>query len=775
MEILASVRIVCTRLVNSGWNEVLLKHGLDLEDALAQDDSEFARRLSADLNIDRNVAGFDDYSTAGRSAIGAGRPAASLLYHAMASSHAHPDGSDLAGDPAVYPTLEELDTIENYVYSKQSVDLSRLRNPVIAVFAYQYRSGAYSPHRQHADFAYSRCGVARVGTAPPEYDPVNRDFDTSGSAGTIRALPAHYAAFIAENTTPTNSDPIFARQRGDHRRNFAFPVHKLFAGTDCMVGADLTVDFSEFHRNDKLRRVHAEGGVRVVDGFDIDIYPFVRDSENAGDLIRLENSGASVSVVPLENDELVRTAEQFNNLTGHVEIVRFHVPAETASNRYATSLSIPGDRVNGARHAPEYVNIRHKVERTAGTLRVVDMKALPEVEFGRQIRQGNYEAAHYIDDSCDGVLSVEVGGMPQIDGASTWSVLPAYSLVTAPDFLPISDQIEIAAWSRLSSRNSDDQFSQGRPDPLCEGRRAVNPFLPHPGRNSKAFARTEESVVAIVATPSLSSGQGAGGSKRAFTSHLTDAASNEFAPGWDVSLDAKDGILFYASYGLGSPFPEDAKLCAALNSFWPAVAPDASRTFGVEFSPTAIPMLDVELGYHPLHPAVIQGIVPSNVGWDGEYGPFFEDVGGTEHVNYTSLNRSDYVTNALARTINTGQTDAITAHDLIYRMEALQSCIYSLPPPDDKVSETRLWLVRAELVADWLQKTDAADAKLTGNGFVFEFAEVEGNPLRDGTPDSDDASRLRIRVEQRTVCHVSGSLLFFRLSGGNNSWKAGKR
>ena len=26
-----------------------------------------------------------------------------------------------------------------------------------------------------------------------------------------------------------------------------------------------------------------------------------------------------------------------------------------------------------------------------------------------------------------------------------------------------------------------------------------------------------------------------------------------------------------AAYGLGSPFPEDSKLCAALSSFWPAV------------------------------------------------------------------------------------------------------------------------------------------------------------------------------------------------------------
>ena len=89
--------------------------------------------------------------------------------------------------------------------------------------------------------------------------------------------------------------------------------------------------------------------------------------------------------------------------------------------------------------------------------------------------------------------------------------------------------------------------------------------------------------------------------QKRFASFLPDAASNEFEPGWDVSLVRDDVGLYYAAYGLGSPFLEDAKLCAALNSFWPAVAPDASRTFHMGLkstfaSPTAIPLMDNELG-----------------------------------------------------------------------------------------------------------------------------------------------------------------------------------
>lgn len=52
------------------------------------------------------------------------------------------------------------------------------------------------------------------------------------------------------------------------------------------------------------------------------------------------------------------------------------------------------------------------------------------------------------------------------------------------------------------------------------------------------------------------------------------------APGWDVSRDwLPDHRQHLATYGLGSPYPEDTKLCAALSSFWPAVSPDATREF----------------------------------------------------------------------------------------------------------------------------------------------------------------------------------------------------
>lgn len=58
---------------------------------------------------------------------------------------------------AHYPSLEELDTIENYIYSL-AADQVDLTDTVIA------------------DFVYSRTGVARIGTAEPQYNSSRRSF-----------------------------------------------------------------------------------------------------------------------------------------------------------------------------------------------------------------------------------------------------------------------------------------------------------------------------------------------------------------------------------------------------------------------------------------------------------------------------------------------------------------------------------------------------------------------------------------------------------------------
>jgi hypothetical protein len=163
-------------------------------------------------------------------------------------------------------------------------------------------------------------------------------------------------------------------------------------------------------------------------------------------------------------------------------------------------------------------------------------------------------------------------------------------------------------------------------------------------------------------------------------SSLPDAAADVYAPGWDVSQHQRDGRNMMVSYGLGSPFPEDAKLCAALNSFWPAVAPDASRTYG--FRPpqpdrprrqlfTSLPLTDRELGYHPKHPRVLAGEVTSDAGWDGDYGPYLSSEPGAQFVYASNPLRADLTKSALDGKVHLAGLDNITPEEFVSRVHAL--------------------------------------------------------------------------------------------------------
>src|SRR5262249_35647318 len=136
-------------------------------------------------------------------------------------------------------------------------------------------------------------------------------------------------------------------------------------------------------------------------------------------------------------------------------------------------------------------------------------------------------------------------------------------------------------------------------------------------------------------------------------------------------------------------------------------------------------------------------------GWDGEYGPYFEEVpraGGAavEVVNYCSIWRSDYVQNALRGAISGRVFASVTTEELIARMDCLRLCIQVLPdartalfPSKKPVSPTPLWLVSATAIDDWTTIPGAAPT-LAGRGYVFAFvvptddapAAIGGTPRR---------------------------------------------
>jgi hypothetical protein len=164
--LIGEVKTICRRLASAGWRDLFKVHGLDLEATNLAD--EFARPLST---IDRGRPEVRDFSVTANRGIEPGRPCASLLYHLLALPDVRP-----GPDPAAFPTLLELDTIENYIFAAARRNLSDFVDPVVAVFAYQYRAGFRAPHGFHGDTAYSRTGIARVGVRAPFYDAERRSF-----------------------------------------------------------------------------------------------------------------------------------------------------------------------------------------------------------------------------------------------------------------------------------------------------------------------------------------------------------------------------------------------------------------------------------------------------------------------------------------------------------------------------------------------------------------------------------------------------------------------
>ena len=251
---------------------------------------------------------------------------------------------------------------------------------------------------------------------------------------------------------------------------------------------------------------------------------------------------------------------------------------------------------------------------------------------------------------------------------------PAFSVIGAPKFFPYADEVDIQDWvDEFPNHNRKDQFKEGGPRPLHLGRFPPNLTLPRPDGAGLAFGPNDETLVAIVGPPYIrQTGQTlvAIRPEHRWSTYLSDGCSGVFAPGWDVTFAEQDGVRFYATFGLGSPFPEDVKLCAAANAFWPAASPDAARTFNR--GPTAIPLLDSELGYHVDNPR--RGARPTSWGWDGEQGPF---VAGND-VNFASMVRSDYVSNALASRFSGAGLHNVTSRELIARMDALRLCIQEI-------------------------------------------------------------------------------------------------
>ncbi|WP_298511834.1 hypothetical protein [uncultured Kordia sp.] len=767
---------LCNKLAQNGWRELILsvtKNQLDIEQNSA-DKLKEALLMPID-EINRDLEGFDDYRLDGNQGITPMSFSKSLLYHALAS----PDVID--SNITYYPSLEELDLIENFIYSneiqkegnKQSLASLKANygsKLVVAVFAYQYRTWEESSHRAHAGMNYSRTGISRIGTSESIHDPKRRSFWVGDTDGAISALPCRYGAFLAIKDTGENIKTNFSimdSNSDDSDMDFVVPVYKLFEGDECLSDIqDLKLEFETYHKNEKLRKAHDSQinyTIPIDSSYDQKAFPFIIDditkpdflyskkdlkysSNNFIGSILIEPTKGAISEPAIQNNKYVafKVPEHDENLANR-------------GNRYNSSFQIPAGQ---GRSAPEYVNIRQRVKNlnvVNPELDIENINNLRSDKFNELLNKGGYLAVDFIDRTGDGFVKIK-----EFEGLSS---LAAYSLITAIDFFPLVNQRDIFRWNSVPgiiqnsqgnwqvNPDSDAHFLQGGTSPLSDGRRVranINhsPFI-------SDISVTNTSVISN--KNSLQIKENLKSNDQLSISYLPDAASNVFAPGWDISVDINNGTAFYAAYGLGSPFPEDAKLCAALNSYWPAAAPDASRTFFlsdtfIEFRKkmTAIPLTDEELGIHPKVANIIG--VSSFTGWDGEYGPFLESDSDDEYVNYADIARSDYTFNAWQGFMNMDLLKKITTSQLIGRMEALRKCILELlPPVNDLVHFNQLWLASFQEIDNWSTQNDRMNNRLNGSGFRFIFITPEGDtPLVDTT----DIKRLRMKVDKKYECQL---------------------
>lgn len=650
MPLINDIQAICDRLAPLGWRNLMLNVSAGHLDIIQDTPAALRQVLLRVLpTIHRTLPGFEDFSSEGQRAITAGKPAQSLLYHALASPLVVRDhlGQSLAG----FPTPLELETLENFIFSLSADSLANLiaahggaKKVAFAVFTSEYRPAADTVDGRHADLVFSRTGVARVGTARAKYLPESRGYwpEDADNPSNVRVMPAKFSVWLAVKKKGSDSrvSPILDNERdqtsSEPSRDFWIPAHKIFAGDECFSGEMLTVTFTRRLLNVKIQKVHEFlGTTPKPTGF-----PYVVEDTLIADFSTDSNHGTGC-LVPTVHPSLVAPAMK------NGKPVTYRV-TENKVDVFAAFAP-------GKRGIPEYVHARTRV---SANDRLEDMNDQENIISAMKAKP--YKALHYVDFTGEGWATVDLSGLL----GEIPPILPAYVLVSAPDFFPASGQFELSEWSRSPAvpaafRN---KLWNAPPTPLSEIRLPANLKLP-----ATPFQSGDETMTAIV-----SMGDPVGQASvwpmqpdPVRATALPDDAAGVFSPGWDVGQDTKGTIEHLAAYSLGSPFPEDAKLCAALSTFWPAVAPDVFRTFvtlpeRVSANGTVAPLTDAEIGQ------------VGNLPWDGIPGPRVVDVGGEKKVEYAAFLNADYVRLSEQNRFSIRQTARLTAKD--YQNRILASC-----------------------------------------------------------------------------------------------------
>jgi hypothetical protein len=737
------VRRLCEKLTDSGWGDLFKAHGLNIRASDLR--AELLRPLDG---IDRRIAGFQDFAYEGSRGIEPGRPAQSLLYHALASPQVTqtPDGAPLRE----FPTPAELEAVENLVYGISPPSIQELRVRVnnaplaIVVFASEYRPAISSLHQKHADVCFARAGVSRVGTAPSKYIPEARGYlpFVEDDPRAVRVLPCRYSAYVAARLpgSPERFGPLrFQRTpKSDAERLFWVPLHKLFSGPECLRGMSLTVTLTARHLNEKLRRVH-----RVLGGEGLDTechepklgQPPFTIREGLAEFSDVGDDGDWL-LIPVVHKRLVEEAIYDS------KVLTYRVPEKRKPFR---SSLIINSRPSRARAAPEYVHVRHRLEDDG---KITDLNESPDML--KIIEAGNYRAVHYVDFTADGSVEAEC---PEL-ALELPRTLAAYSMVAAVDYFPLVKQQELMQWWQQSVPPELEKNiwpeNPGPPLTLCDIRYPPNLSLTLDklGINNAprlVFDPADDTMTAIIGLVDSASGRMTRIDDLVTTrvSSLPDAAAGIFAPGWDTSIDRTDeigqsdgtvlpGVYHFNNYGLGSPFPEDAMLCSALSSYWPAASPDVTRTFapGGNYS-TATPLTDDVIGQTGDEP------------WDGIPGPRMPDPKVNE-LEYRAIEYGDYVRAALDGKFNIEKIAKTTPAEYAARtlvMARVYTALGAVTRAQKREWALFSFTVAAPDAADRKEAEEGAKTRLSPS-FAYRFKIFKHKPVPKERKPQDHRNKL---------------------------------
>jgi hypothetical protein len=429
------------------------------------------------------------------------------------------------------------------------------------------------------------------------------------------------------------------------------------------------------------------------------------------------------------------------------------VPPNPNNAAFATYATDTEEGTGGAElhKFPAYVHARTEVRN--GEL--INLNEEQDGEgVGSRVAKGDYEALLYVDFTGEGFVDIaapELAGKPEIAAQSQ----PAYLLLSAPDFFPSSGQRELSVWSRSPSVPGPlrGQLWAIPPTPLSDTRLPANLQLPR-----QRFDPKEDTITAVVEMGRRTSPPG---SPRTFVdvvraSTLPDDAAGVFAPGWDVAVDKAGSVEHLAAYGLGSPFPEDAKLCAALSTFWPAVAPDVYRsmsrhTGNARLQGTVAPLSDEEIG---------QRGTPS---WDGVSPPqIVTGPDGSKLLEMERFANVDYVTSAVENRFNGRLIARITAEE--YERRVLVAARVHFLLGGANVSSTRpkwLFLSFATVSTGNAELHQAqTEAGLVLDGIIYRvevtFVGTGSSAVKE-QPSPRGPRFVRLPLRERTAFFVSAT------------------